>query len=130
MDRFEALSTFRRVVDSGGFAVAARALRASKATVSKRVSQLETHLGVRLLNRTTRRLSLTEAGRLFYADSVRILDDLATAEAVMGAAQAEPRGLLRINAPLSFGVRRLMPVLTEYMTVCPNVRTDLVLDDS
>lgn len=130
MDRFEALTTFRRVVEAGGFAAAARALNASKATVSKRVSQLEAHLGVRLLNRTTRRLSLTEAGHAFFAHSVRILDELAMAEAGMGAAQAEPRGLLRINAPLSFGVRRLMPMLSRYMAACPNVRTELVLDDS
>lgn len=130
MDRFEALTTFRRVVETGGFAAAARALNASKATVSKRVSQLEAHLGVRLLNRTTRRLSLTEAGHAFHADSVRILEDLAAAEAGMGAAQAEPSGLLRINAPHSFGVRRLMPLLSRYMAACPKVRTELVLDDS
>lgn len=129
MDRFAALETFRRVVERGGFAAAAASMSASKATVSKRIAELEAHLGVRLLNRTTRRLSLTEAGRDFHADAVRILEDMAAAEAAMSAAQAEPRGLLRVNAPLSFGVRRLMPLLTRYMEDCPNVRVDLALDD-
>ena len=129
MDRFAAMKSFRHVVERGGFAAAAKALGLSKAMVSKQVSALETHLGTTLLQRTTRRLSLTEAGQGFYADSVRILDDVAAVETHIAEGHAEPRGTLRVNAPLSFSVARLMPVVVRFMAAYPKIRIDLVLDD-
>jgi len=129
MDRFAAMRSFRAVVEHDGFAAAEKALGVPKTTISKQVTALEAHLGATLLHRTTRRLSPTEAGRAFYADTVRILDDLAGAEEQVAEDQGAPRGLLRINAPLSFSVSRLMPVVSEFMARHPQVRIDLVLDD-
>ena len=129
MDRFAAMRSFRAVVEHDGFAAAAKVFGVSKASISKQVTALEAHLGATLLHRTTRRLSPTEAGRAFYADAVRILDDLAGAEEQVAEDQGVPRGLLRINAPLSFGVARLMPVVSAFMARHPQVRIDLALDD-
>lgn len=130
MDQIRAMKAFRQVVDSGGFTAAGRSSLMSKGAVSKQVAALESHLGVQLLNRTTRSLSLTEAGRAFHADSVRILDDLAEAETRATKGHAQPRGLLRINAPLSFGVRRLVTLLDAYLRKHPGLRADLVFDDA
>src|SRR3546814_4766506 len=110
MDRLTGMTVFRRVVELDGFAAAARDLRMSGATVSKHVARLEEGLGVRLLNRTTRRLSPTEAGRAYYERSVRILDDIADAEPAITRDAASPRGLLRVSEPMSFGVRHIGPV--------------------
>lgn len=129
MERFAAMRSFRAVLEHQGFAAAAKALGVSKTTISKQVTALEVHLGATLLHRTTRRLSPTEAGRAFYADAVRILDDLAGAEERLAEDQGVPRGLLRINAPLSFSVARLMPVVSVFMARHPQVRIDLALDD-
>ena len=129
MERFAAMRSFRAVLEHQGFAAAAKALGVSKTTISKQVTALEVHLGATLLHRTTRRLSPTEAGRAFYADAVRILDDLAGAEERVAEDQGVPRGLLRINAPLSFSVARLMPVVSVFMARHPQVRIDLALDD-
>ena len=129
MDRFAAMRSFRAVVEHDGFAAAAKVFGVSKATISKQVTALEAHLGATLLHRTTRRLSPTEAGRAFYSDAVRILDALAGAEEQVADDQGVPRGLLRINAPLSFGVARLMRVVSAFMARHPQVRIDLALDD-
>lgn len=129
MDRFAAMRSFRAVVEHDGFAAAEKALGVPKTTISKQVTALEAHLGATLLHRTTRRLSPTEAGRAFYTDTVRILDDLAGAEEQVAEDQGAPRGVLRINAPLSFSVSRLMPVVSEFMARHPQVRIDLALDD-
>jgi DNA-binding transcriptional LysR family regulator len=129
MERFASMRSFRAVLEHQGFAAAAKALGVSKTTISKQVTALEVHLGATLLHRTTRRLSPTEAGRAFYADAVRILDDLAGAEERVAEDQGVPRGLLRINAPLSFSVARLMPVVSAFMARHRQVRIDLALDD-
>lgn len=129
MDRLAAMNVFRRVVELDGFAAAARDLRMSGAAVSKHVSRLEEALGVRLLNRTTRRLSPTEAGRAYYERAARILDDIAEAEQSVSSAAASPRGLLRVNAPMSFGFRHLGPVLPEFLAHYPDIRIDLALND-
>ena len=129
MERFAAIRSFRAVLEHQGFAAAAKALGVSKTTISKQVTALEVHLGATLIHRTTRRLSPTEAGRAFYADAVRILDDLAGAEERVAEDQGVPRGVLRINAPLSFSVARLMPVVSVFMARHPQVRVDLALDD-
>jgi DNA-binding transcriptional LysR family regulator len=129
MDQLSAMRVFRRVVELDGFAAAARDLGMSNAAVSKQVGALEAQLGARLLNRTTRRLSLTEPGRLFHARTVRILDDLAEAEAEMSDHAAAPRGRLRINAPMSFGIRHLPPVLASFRRRFPDLALDLALSD-
>src|ERR1700739_2759218 len=96
MDRFASLTAFVQVVENGGFSAAGRHLNLSKAAISDQVQALENALGVRLLNRTTRRISLTEAGRGYYERSVQILQDMEEADEAAGAQQATPRGQLRI----------------------------------
>lgn len=129
MDQLAAMRVFRRVVELDGFAAAARDLGMSNAAVSKQVSALEAQLGARLLNRTTRRLSLTEPGRLYHARTVRILDDLAEAQEEICLHAAAPRGRLRINAPMSFGIRHLPPVLASFRQRYPDLALDLALSD-
>ncbi|MEM7461197.1 MAG: LysR family transcriptional regulator, partial [Pseudomonadota bacterium] len=107
MDRFTALRVFRSVVEAGGFAAAARELGLSNAAVSKNIGELETHLGTRLLNRTTRSMSLTEAGSLYYERVTRVLEELADADAALGPMQRTPRGLLRVSAPMTLTLLRL-----------------------
>ena len=129
MDRFQAVSTFARVVELGSFARAAERLKLSTSAVSRQVSELELHLNVRLLNRTTRRLSLTEAGQSFYEHSVQLLADLEDAEASVRVATAEPRGTLRLTCGVSFGARYLAPALAEFSALHPELLLDLDLSD-
>src|SRR3954464_9446770 len=105
MDRFEAMQAFTRVVEMGSFARAADRLDVSVSSVSRHVSELEAHLGARLLNRTTRRLSLTEAGRAFHERSGQLPADLEEAEASAGAGAVVPRGTLRLSCAVTFGER-------------------------
>jgi DNA-binding transcriptional LysR family regulator len=129
MDRFLAVNTFAKVVELGSFARAAERLGLSTSAVSRQVSELESHLETRLLNRTTRRLSLTEAGQAFYEHSVQLLADLEEAEASVRVAAAEPRGTLRITCGVSFGMRYLAPALAEFCERHPQVLLDLDLSD-
>jgi DNA-binding transcriptional LysR family regulator len=128
MDRFVALSTFARVVEAGSFAHAAERLGVSVSAVSRHVADLEAHLGVRLLNRTTRRLSLTESGRAFHERAVQLLADLEEAAAEVGEA-VEPRGTLRLTCGVTFGVRHLVDVVTDFHARHPDVRFDVELSD-
>ncbi len=129
MDRFLAVSTFAKVVELGSFSRAAERLGLSTSAVSRQVSELEAHLGVRLLNRTTRRLSLTEAGQSFYEHSVQLLSDLEDAEASVRVAAVEPKGTLRITCGVSFGTRYLAPALAEFSALHPGLLLDLDLSD-
>lgn len=129
MDRFQDILTFVRVVEARSFTGAAERLGLSKSVVSRRVAALEDHLGARLLNRTTRTLSPTEIGRGFYERCQAILSDLEEAERMASADQTEPRGLIRVNAPVSFGGLHLAPALAEFMTRYPKVEIDLTLND-
>ncbi len=129
MDRLRAFEVFTTVVSRGGFAKAAEALDTSPANVTRYVNELETHLGVRLLNRTSRRLSLTEAGEALYERARAILDEIAEAEAAASASAVEPRGRLRINAPLSFGVLHLAPLWPKFMALHPKVELEISLSD-
>jgi DNA-binding transcriptional LysR family regulator len=124
-----ALRTFVTVVESGGFSRAAEVLDSTTAAVSRRVAGLEKRLGTRLLHRTTRTMSLTEAGERYYRDLVDILRALEEADARATGESAEPTGNLRITAPLSFGLRRLSPLLCDFMALHPHLRVMLVLDD-
>jgi DNA-binding transcriptional LysR family regulator len=129
MDRLTSMSVFVKVVAHHNFAVAARELGLSRAGVSKHVLALEQSLGARLLNRNTRRLSLTEIGAVVYDRYVRILEEIDEVERNAGALQTRPRGTLRIAAPVSFGIPHLAPAIVDYMAQYPDVAVDMVLND-
>ena len=129
MDRLQALTSFAKVVELGSFARAAERLGVSTSAVSRQVADLEAHLDTRLLNRTTRRLSLTEAGQSYYERCVQVLADLDEADAELRSASVAPRGTLRITCGVSFGVRYLAPLLAEYALQHPGVSYDLDLSD-
>lgn len=129
MDRLRAYEVFTTVVARNGFARAADALDTSPANVTRYVSDLEAHLGVRLLNRTSRRLSLTEVGATLYDRLRQVLDDVAEAEAAASADAASPRGRLRINAPISFGLAHLAPLWPRFMAAYPDIELDIALSD-
>jgi DNA-binding transcriptional LysR family regulator len=129
MDRLSSMATYVKTVESGSFAAAAMALGISPQMVAKHVGYLETRLGTRLLNRTTRRQSLTEIGRDFYERSKLVLAEADWAYATAEEARGAPRGRLRVNAPVSFGAESLIPVITRYLREHPGVEVDLVLND-
>jgi DNA-binding transcriptional LysR family regulator len=129
MDRLNAIEAFVRVVELGGFTAAAASLRKSRAMVSKHVLDLEERLGARLLHRTTRRIGLTEIGRIYYERCVQLLDDLAEADAAVTAQQSSPRGTLRLNAPMSFGTMHLAAAVADFSALHPEVSVDMVLND-
>jgi DNA-binding transcriptional LysR family regulator len=123
------MAVFVAVADSGGFSAAARRMDVSKAMVSKAVGRLEERLGVRLMQRTTRRLSLTEAGAAYLPHARQALEAAQAAEEAAMRGLAAPRGTLRINAPMSFGILHLAPLLAEFARRYPEVQVDLCLDD-
>src|SRR6201996_1157963 len=129
MDRLRAFEVFVTVVSRGGFTRAADVLETSPANVTRYVNELEAHLGTRLLNRTSRRLSLTEGGETLYARCKSILDDVADTEGLVSSASVEPRGRLRINAPVSFGIQYLAPLWPEFMRRHPGIELDVGLID-
>lgn len=129
MDRFLEMQTFHAVVDAGSFVKAADALAMSKAAVSRYVVDMETRLGVRLLHRTTRRLSLTDEGQIFYVRSKELLAELAEAEDEITSRSDAASGLLRINAPFTFGVLHLAPLWGAFRAQHPKVQLDVTLAD-
>jgi len=129
VDRFLTMAVFAKVVESSSFAAAARRLEMSPAAVSKHVQTLEGRLGVRLLNRTTRHVSVTEVGREYYRNSRRILADLEGADQAASRLQAVPRGLLRVSAPVSFGSRYVVSAISVYLEAYPDVSIDLSLEN-
>jgi DNA-binding transcriptional LysR family regulator len=129
VDRFDELQTFVSVVETGGISAAAERMGIAKSAVSRRLQELENRLDVQLLQRTTRRLHLTDAGRDFYQRSLRILDELAEAEQSLQSGQQALGGRLRVNAPLSLGLRHLLPVIQLLQGQHPQLVFDLDLDD-
>jgi DNA-binding transcriptional LysR family regulator len=129
VDRFTAIKVFCAVVEHNGFAAAARHLRLSPAAVSKNIAELEAHLGARLLTRTTRRMSLSEAGSLYYAQASAILEQLDAADESVAGSTDAARGVLRVSAPMSFGLRVLAPLLPEFLDRHPDVTLDVELSD-
>src|SRR5690606_14524608 len=129
MDRLAALQVFAQVVESGSFAGAADKLGLSTSATSRHVAELEAHLKTRLLNRTTRRVSLTESGRAFYGRAVQILADLEEAEQEASRAAVVPRGTVRLTAAVNFGVRHVAPAIAAFMARHPEVRFDVSLSD-
>lgn len=129
MDRALEMQVFCAVVDKGSFVGAVDALEMSKAAVSRHVNALEERLGVRLLQRTTRRLSLTEEGRVFYQQAREVLALMGEAESAVSSGNHEPAGVLRVNAPVSFGVLHLAPLWTAFLEQNPKIELDISLND-
>ncbi len=127
--RFDGLEAFVAVVDASSFTIAAERLGIARSMVSRRIAELEARLGAQLLQRTTRRLSLTEAGRDFYERASRILIDVDEAEQSVATGQAALRGRLRLAAPVSFGVLHLTSALDEFAKLHPELLLDIELDD-
>jgi DNA-binding transcriptional LysR family regulator len=129
MDRFEAMSVLLAVVEAGSLSAGARRLRAPLATVSRKVGDLERHLGVRLVVRSSRGLALTDEGRAFVAASRRILDDLGAAERQAAGEPGALRGGLHVTAPIAFGERHLLPVALAFLQEHPEIDLRLTLAD-
>ncbi|MGB3516175.1 MAG: LysR family transcriptional regulator [Elainellaceae cyanobacterium] len=129
MDKFASMQAFVQVVDTGGFAAAARAMGTSRSAVNKLVIHLENELGVQLLHRTTRRVNPTESGLAFYDRCLDILAALEEAELAVSRIHQEPRGNLRINAPMSFGILNLAPAIADFMADYPELQVQLTLND-
>ena len=126
MDRFTELTVFTRVIANGGFAAAARQLNMSPAAVTSHVQTLEERLGTRLINRTTRRLSLTEVGKVFHDRAVAHLAELEETERIAGELQTAPRGLLRVNVTPSFGDIHLAAAAADFMERYPDISVELI----
>ena len=125
MEDLAYMVTFARVVKAGSFAGAARRLGVTSSVASKHVAKLEQALGVRLLNRSTRKLSLTEAGSAYYEHCARIVEEVESSKTAIAQLQAAPRGLLRVTAPVTFANTRLGPILREFFTRYPDIQIDL-----
>src|SRR6201986_4317677 len=128
MDRLTSLTAFVRVVDSGVFSAAGRKLNMSTTMVSNHVQALEGRLGARLLNRTTRKVSLTEVGRVYYDRCTQILADIEQADDIAGALQSTPRGTLRVHTQTHI-VQFLSPVVAEFLASYPDVKVDLAIGE-
>lgn len=129
MDRLNSMTLFVEVVKGKGFTTAADKIGLSRAQVSKSVMQLEKHLGTRLLNRTTRRVSLTETGRIYYERCKDILQDIEEIEGIAGEQTTKPNGTLTLSAPTSFGILHLNKAIPEYIKQYPQVQISLSLAD-
>jgi len=129
MDRLDDLALYLSIVDAGSLAGAARRMRRSPPAVTRRLGELERRLGVRLLERNTRRLALTEAGRRLAGHARALLADFENAMRDTAGDSASPRGLLRVSAPLLFGRRHVVPVVTAFLEAYPDVSAELSLED-
>jgi DNA-binding transcriptional LysR family regulator len=129
MEDLERIALFARVVEEKSFSAAARRLNLSKSLVSKHITQLEKSIGSRLLNRTTRALSLTEAGAVLYDHASRILEELEEAKLAVSRLQSAPRGILRISAPVAFGRLHVASALPQFLVAHPELKIDMVTTD-
>lgn len=129
MNRFSEIETFIEIARAGSISAAAERLNVAKSAVSRRLAELEARLGVQLFNRTTRRISLTDAGTTFLRRAQSVLDDLAEAEAEAGAAQTALTGKLKIASALSFGLKHLQPVLSQFASRHPDLDIEIDFSD-
>ena len=128
-DIFSGMTTFFHVVSLGSFTRAAEYMDHSTSYISKEVSKLETRLGVRLLNRTTRKLSLTPEGQLYFQRCKLIIEDTEILETELSGHQVHPKGRLKISCPVSFGLSRVRPILAEFLAKYPQIDLDIDLSD-
>ncbi|HEX2197633.1 MAG TPA: LysR family transcriptional regulator [Burkholderiales bacterium] len=129
MDRFQAIRVFAQVAEAGSFTAAAEKLGLSATATSRHVADLEAHLHTRLLNRTTRRVSLTESGQAFYERSVQLLADLDEAEQEALRAAVVPRGTIKLTSSINFGVRHVAPAIADFLAAHAEMRFDVSLSD-
>jgi len=129
MDRFENMNAFVRVVEAGGISAAADRMGVAKSVVSRRLKELEEHLGVELFHRTTRQMNLTDSGRAFYQQSVRILADTLEAEHATSQFHGALKGSLKVALPLSFGLMHLGPAINAFLQAHPDIEFDLDFND-
>jgi DNA-binding transcriptional LysR family regulator len=129
MDKLEAMNVLAKVVASGNFAEAARRLGVTRSAISKAINQLEQELGVRLLDRTTRRVTPTEAGLAYYERCLAILAQIAETEAQISRLHDEPKGVLKVNAPMSFGTLYLGTAIADFMERYSDLKVELTLND-
>ncbi|TXI18377.1 MAG: LysR family transcriptional regulator [Nitrosomonas sp.] len=129
MDRFENMNAFVRVVEAGSISAAADRMDVAKSVISRRLKELEAHLGVELFHRTTRQMNLTDSGRAFYQQSVRILADILEAEHATSQFHGALKGTLKVALPLSFGLMHLGPAINEFLQANPEVEFDLDFND-
>ncbi len=129
MGRFETMGTFIQVVEAGSISSAADALGVAKSAVSRRLKELEEHLGVQLFHRTTRQMNLTETGRMYYQRAVRIMQDVQEAELQTSQAHGTLKGSLRVALPLSFSLMHLGPAISDFLQAHPQIEFDLDFND-
>ncbi|HET9236545.1 MAG TPA: LysR family transcriptional regulator, partial [Oligoflexus sp.] len=129
MDRFESMTVFVSVVEAGSLSASSRKLGVPLPTVSRKISELEAHLGVRLLNRSTRRLDLTDAGLVYFSASKRILEELGEAERLAAGEYTTPKGDLVVTAPIVFGRLHMLPLVAEFLKAYPEINIQLVFTD-
>jgi DNA-binding transcriptional LysR family regulator len=129
MDKLDAMNAFAKVVASGSYAEAARRLGLTRSAVSKAVMELEQLLGVRLLDRTTRRVSATEAGLAYYERCVAVLAEIEETEIQLSRLHDEPKGVLRVNGPMSFGTLYLAATVADFMAAYSDLKVELTLND-
>jgi DNA-binding transcriptional LysR family regulator len=129
MHVFSNIELFAKTIEAGSFSELGRRLHMAPSSISRQINTLEEDLGVRLLQRTTRKISLTEAGQIYYERVSKILSDLDEAQQAISQLQAQPKGILRINAAIPFGERKLVPIIPEFLAQYPEVKVDLTLED-
>ncbi len=129
MDRLSAMNMFIRVVETGSFSAVAKELSSTQPTVSKNIAELESWLGAKLLNRSTRSLRLTETGADYYERCVAILQDVEDAEQNVGLLQTQPKGLVRVTAAVAFGRLHIVPRLESFFARYPDIKIDITLND-
>ncbi|NQV99128.1 MAG: LysR family transcriptional regulator [Rhodospirillales bacterium] len=129
MDSLSGMAVFTKVAERESFTGAATDLKLSKSAVSKQIARLEDRLGVQLIHRTTRKLHLTEVGRAFYERAKRVVEEAEAAEQAISSLHDSLRGTLRINSPLSFGIRKISPLLPEFMARHPDLKIDITFND-
>jgi DNA-binding transcriptional LysR family regulator len=129
MDKLTALQVFRRVAELESFSRAAEALNLSNAAVSKNIQELEKELRIQLIHRTTRRLSLTEAGQLYFQQICSILDELESVEETVSDLSVKPHGRLRITAPMSLGLTHVATAIYQFQSIYPDIQIELILND-
>ena len=129
MDKLKSMQVFVYVAQHGSFATAAVNFSVTATMIGKHIKYLEAYLGTKLLNRTTRRQSLTEAGQIYYLECTRILDDIADAENSLQRLENNPKGTVRINSPVTFGNIVLAPILADFLLQYPDINIELILDN-